>query len=356
MKRLPDPARWERVCRANDASAAKAVLRDAGWGSGQAGTLHPLVQEGVDRCWSEACLAGSDRVLACLKGLHFLPSQSPITEHAVDRLLAHIGTRGMSYSKDRETRAWGYLLPHLKRVTDEQAGLLAVAGRSKDLLELLGAEAWVPRLDVLLHAMERLRERLDPTDLFDLMEYALNRFPNLGESQPEASLAWVDRLVEGHLYSPSSLGEGALVAQLRVLDQLVGSVVAGQGVEALKRVPAGKGSLLLRASLSEKLALMGVLGRHGCDPFWLEPDGTRMTMFFKRILMTKPAGDGRADPRCQADPWQRWVCDDRARGELEGLEAYKVRHPEVVRAWSSWLLEKALASQPTNEPTRRARL
>lgn len=68
MKRLPDPARWERVCRANDASAAKAVLRDAGWGSGRAGTLHPLVQEGVDRCWSEACLAGSDRVLACQPG------------------------------------------------------------------------------------------------------------------------------------------------------------------------------------------------------------------------------------------------------------------------------------------------
>lgn len=301
-------------------------------------------------------MAGSDRVLACLKGLHFLPSQSPITEQAVDRLLAHIGTRGMSYSKDRETRAWGYLLPHLKRVTDEQAGLLAVAGRSKDLLELLGAEAWVPRLDVLLHAMERLRERLDPTDLFDLMEYALNRFPNLGEIQPKASLAWVDRLVEGHLYSPSSLEAGALVAQLRVLDQLVGSVVAGQGVEALKRVPAGKGSLLLRASMSEKLALITVLGRHGCDPFWLEPDGTRMTMFFKRILMVKPAGDGKVDPRCQPMPWREWVRHDLGHSQLKELEAYRVKVPDVVRAWASWLLEKKLEGQPTSEPTRRARL
>ena len=353
MKRLPDLARWERICRSNDPSAAKVALREAGWGPGMGGSVLPVVQQGVDRCWLVACQESSDRVLSCLEGFGFLPSDSPLVHQATDELLSRLSGRGLSCRKDQSVRAWGLLLPHLVRFTDEQASLLAVAGRSRDLLELLGREAWVPRSGPLLYVMEQLKEQFSRADLFDLMEYVLNRFPDLGTVQPQASLQWLRHLVEEHAYRGRSGELDQAQLQLRVLDGLLASIVAGQGVEALRKLP-GEGSLLLLACTSDDLALVTLLGRHGCDPCWLEATGTPLK-FFKRLLLVAPPKQG-PDPRCEVVPWREWVRSDLASDQLEELEAYRGKVPDVVRTWSSWRLEKALENQPISEPTRRARL
>lgn len=334
---MPPMSEWVEICRANQATAVKHALRQAGWVRKAPSPVGPELGQQVNLYWAEVCRARADKVAACLPSFGMVPTAPLGVEltKEVAALLPILVEQKWNYTKSPERLVWTELAKCLPQVSQAQVFLLAKAGLQEDLSTLLRRKVWMPTPADFFKVARSMEEYYGHAGDY-LLEAAQQANPDLVHQELDAYRRSLSRLLLNHA---RTFGE-------RDRDQKVVQEKEA-GIVALCQALAPYGGLevsqaLVRLADQKNLDLVGAMGQAGAC---LPPTPHAQKRFFTFLL--EPRFQGKADLRLQEPVWGRWV-----------REAFpnvweKTTNPSVTSVWDAWVLDHRLGqAEPASSGSR----
>ena len=333
MRRLPDLATWERVCKRNNAKDAKALLRAAGWVHG--GPPEPRLAEGIDACWAVAMEKGAHKVVSTLPRFGFVPFRTPVFEAALAQLLKQICSRHSMLYKDPMGLVWETCRQMLSHVDVGVMKAACETGDEKGVLEWLEKDVFRGTVSDRMGVLEWLLKRGDPTagltaqrDQFDAFaQHAPLRLANL-----------LGVMCDRYGQDGFHYRDGLTCPQAQTW-ALAFEALANVGF----RHPLASewmGHLLKRDTPLELI--------HAAGAFMHDLPGELAwrKRFFAQTGTTNPF-EGPEDVRLSAEPWGRWLAEPNALGWLEA-----VGEDELKAHWKAMALAEAFPQLPSSHQRR----
>ena len=337
---MPPMSEWVEICRANQATAVKHALRQAGWVRKAPSPVGPELGQQVNLYWAEVCRARADKVAACLPSFGMVPTAPLGVEltKEVAALLPILVEQKWNYTKSPERLVWTELAKCLPQVSQAQVFLLAKAGQQETLSALLLRKAWTPTPAEFFEIAGAMEQNFGYKGDY-MLEAAQQANPDLVSQATAAYRRSLERLLTNHsqLFVRKDREKEVVAEKEASLVRLCQALEPHGGLEASQ--------VMARLADKGNLALVSVLGRVGCC---LPSTPQAQKKFFAAML--SPTFEGEADLRLQDEPWGRWV-RQAFRGAWE-----KKDNPAVVTAWDGWVLEHRLEDASPSSPGSRPRL